>query len=508
MNYKEIVENIIDLLGGHENITQHASCMTRLRITIKDKTKINLATLKQLEGVLGLNENGDELQLIFGPGKVDKARAAMDELRMEFVNQASINQVSEDKFEEVIAQQKASIKAKQTSSFQGFMSKFANIFVPLIPGFIAAGMLAGFVGLFKELGVSGQWLPYMAIFNKSLMTFMVIMIGFNASKAFGGSGVVGGILAGLFILSYQAPFAIPKTVDPAALAALKEQFKTVIGLDFPALPTKSDGLLYSGMQSFFGFNIDPRGGMIGVLITAITSAYLEIFLRKRFSWEATDIITTPLITLMIMGAMTFCVVMPISQQLFKAMEYAFSALNGNPIGASILAGLFLPSVMMGIHQGFVPVYQALVQATGMNSLFPILAMAGAGQVGAAIALYVKSPAHSKLRTNIRGAIIPGFLGIGEPLIYGVTLPRVKPFFTAMAGGAVGGFYVGLMAWMGFPFGLNTVFGSSGLLGTFAMTAGAGKVILGMILYLSALVISYIAGFLITLAFGTKDVDLS
>ncbi len=143
----------------------------------------------------------------------------------------------------------------------------------------------------------------------------------------------------------------------------------------------------------------------------------------------------------------------------------------------------------------------------MNSLFPILAMAGAGQVGAALALYVKADKHSKLRKNIRGAIIPGFLGIGEPLIYGVTLPRVKPFFTSMAGGAIGGVYIGLLAWLGVPFGLNTVFGSSGLLAAFDMTSPNG-VGVAILLYLSALLVSYIAGFALTFFFGTKGVDLS
>lgn len=463
MDYRKIMDEVLEIVGGKGNIKAYASCMTRLRITVVDLGRVDTASLKKVEGVLGISENAEELQLIFGPGKVKKAYTALDEA----LEESSNNGMS---FEETIATEKSSVKSKRTTKFQGFMSKFSNIFVPLIPGFIAAGMLAGIGGLCKELGVTGDWVAYINVFNRALTRFMYIMIGYNATTAFGGSGVIGGILSGLFILSYGEGGT-------------------------------------SGMEGFFGSSVDPRGGMIGILFTAIIAAKVETSIREKFSWEPTDIITTPILTLLTMGTLTYMIIMPFSFKLFGLMNYAFEHLNGNPIGGGILAGLFLPSVMMGIHQGFVPVYQGLVETTGMNSLFPILAMAGAGQVGAAIALYVKAPKESKLRENIRGAIVPGFLGIGEPLIYGVTLPRVKPFFTSMAGGAVGGIYIGVMAKMGMVFGLNTVFGSSGILGSFAMTSTRG-VVAAIALYISALLVAYVAGFILTYLFGTKNVDLS
>ncbi len=473
MDYQKIVLEIIDKVGGAGNIQAYTSCITRLRLSLRSKDLLNMGALSEIEGILGIKENGNEIQLVFGPGKVDKAWGAMDEYfqtnQLGNPNESVEDQDAKD-FSETIQKEKAAVKAKRTTRFQGFMAKFSNIFVPLIPGFIAAGMLAGISGLCRQLGLSGPVLDFIAVFNRSLLKFMYIMVGYNAASAFGGSGVIGGILAGLFLLSYGEGGN-------------------------------------SGMSEFFGITVDPRGGMIGVLFGAIIGAKIEQIIRKRFSWEPTDIITTPMLTLLITGSLTFVIIMPLSYRLFGIMNYFFEVLNGNPIGGGILAGLFLPSVMMGIHQGFVPVYQGLVESTGMNSLFPILAMAGAGQVGAALALYVKADKHSKLRKNIRGAIVPGFLGIGEPLIYGVTLPRVKPFFTSMAGGAVGGVYIGLLAQLGLPFGLNTVFGSSGILGAFAMTSPMG-VIQGILLYLSALLVSYVAGFILTYFFGTKNVDLS
>lgn len=461
MNYENIINQVIKLCGDKENISSHTSCMTRLRVSVVSLENVNIEELKKVEGVLGINQNDRELQLIFGPGKVDKARAEMDRV---------IGEGRELTFEEQIAEQKGSVKAKRTTGFQMFMSKFSNIFVPLIPGFIAAGTLAGIAGFLTATGHSGDTVQFISVFNKSLMTYMYVIVGYNATKAFGGSGIIGAILAGLFVMSYGP-----------------------------------EGT--SGMETFYGLPIDPRGGMLGVLIVTIITAYVERFIRRKFSWEATDIITTPILTLLIMSAATFVVFMPISHYLFEAMNWMFINLSANPIGNAVLAGLFLPAVMLGIHQGFVPVYEGLVANLGYNTLFPVLAMAGAGQVGAAIALYRKAPKNSQLRNNIRGAIIPGFLGIGEPLIYGVTLPRVRPFFTAMAGGAVGGFYVGMLNVFGIQIGLNTVFGSSGLLGTIAMTSNKG-VITGMFFYLTALAVAYVAGFILTSLFGTKNVDLS
>lgn len=270
-------------------------------------------------------------------------------------------------------------------------------------------MLLGLATLLQQLFVTGVSEPnttlvaligYMKVFSKGLFSFLSILIGYNAAKAFGGTGVNGAILASLFILGY----------NPDAKG------------------------IYSGLSDFFGLTIDPRGNIIGVLIAAIVGAKVEQWVRK-FVPDNLDMVLTSTLTLLIMGCFTYLIIMPIGVVLFDGMSWLFSHLNGNPLGSAVLAGLFLLAVMLGIHQGFVPVYFALVETQGFNALFPILAMAGAGQVGAALALYVRANKNSVLRSQIKGAIIPGFLGIGEPLIYGVTLPRVKPFITACIGGA-------------------------------------------------------------------------
>lgn len=475
-----MMETILAAVGGSTNINKCGNCMTRLRLSLKNNSLVQLPELKKISGVMGVVESDEQLQIILGPGKAQTASDLMNNLIANSGSETA-QVVEKQDLSSIASDQKKQMKSKQTSGVQRFLSKFATIFTPLIPGFIAAGLLLGFATLLEQIYVIDQTpsafmvdlIAYMKVFGKGLFAFLSILIGYNAQQAFGGSGVNGAILASLFVLGYN--------------------------------PDATSGI-YSGMSEFFGMAIDPRGNIIGVLMAAIIGAQVEKFVRKYMP-DDLDMILTSVVTLLIMGVVTFVIIMPIGGELFKGMSWLFLNLNDNPIGAAILAGLFLISVVFGIHQGFVPVYFALMEAQGFNSLFPILAMAGGGQVGASMALYFKANKDALLRTQVKGAIIPGILGIGEPLIYGVTLPRVKPFVTACLGGAAGGFFIGLVSYLGLPVGLNTVFGPSGIVALPLMTSNSG-IFPAMMVFLVGLLISYIVGFLATYFFGTKDVDLS
>ncbi|KPA05144.1 MULTISPECIES: PTS N-acetylmuramic acid transporter subunit IIBC [Pantoea] len=477
-----LLRDILQAVGGAQNIAACGHCMTRLRLTLNQPGESDLARLKSLPGVLGVIDSEAQLQIVLGPGKAQTAAEGMQNLLAQG-DTALAPQGETAELRVLAQQQKQQLKAKQTSGVHQFLSRFATIFTPLIPGFIGAGLLLGFATLIEQSlhltapGDHAPWLlhtvAYMKVFGKGLFTFLSILIGYNAQKAFGGSGVNGAIIASLFVLGY--------------------------------VPTATTGY-YSGMENFFGLAIDPRGNIIGVLMAAIIGAWIEKQLRKIIP-DNLDMILTSLFTLVITGAITYLLIMPLGGELFKGMSWLFIHLNNNPFGCALLAGLFLIAVMFGIHQGFIPVYFALMETQGFNSLFPILAMAGAGQVGASLALWCKAEKGALLRAQIKGAIVPGLLGVGEPLIYGVTLPRLKPFITACGGGALGGFFIGLVAWLGLPVGMNTVFGPSGLVTLPLMTSSQG-IFAGMAVYLAGLMVAWIGGFLLTWWFGTRNVDLS
>ena len=137
---------------------------------------------------------------------------------------------------------------------------------------------------------------------------------------------------------------------------------------------------------------------------------------------------------------TIFVIMPLagwfSNSLVGGINWVLKV--GGPISGFILGLFFLPMVMLGLHQILTPIHLEMIQKLGFTPLLPILAMAGGGQVGAAIALWVKCRKNKQLVNMIKGALPVGILGVGEPLIYGVTLPLGRPFITACVGGGIGG----------------------------------------------------------------------
>ena len=155
-------------------------------------------------------------------------------------------------------------------------------------------------------------------------------------------------------------------------------------------------------------------------------------------------------------------------------------------------------VLLGLHHGLIPIYAIQLESLGGVTLFPVLAMAGAGQVGAALAIYIKAKRvqNTRMQKTIVGALPAGLLGVGEPLIYGVTLPMGKPFVTAGLGAGFGGAFVMLMHVMAIAWG------PSGLVAIPLMRTPAM-----MLHYLIGLIVAYIMGFIIT-SIGIKDQDVA
>lgn len=211
--------------------------------------------------------------------------------------------------------------------------------------------------------------------------------------------------------------------------------------------------------------------------------------------EAIDIIVTPTIALLVIGLMTIFILMPFAGAVSNGLVGAINTiLNvGGAFAGFALGALFLPMVMFGLHQILTPIHLEMIDQSGMTLLLPILAMAGAGQVGAAVALWIKCRKNHQLTEMIKGALPVGILGIGEPLIYGVTLPLGRPFVTACIGGGIGGAVIGLIGGIG-----ATTIGPSGvaLIPLIADGKWWG--------YLAGLLAGYAGGFIMTYLFGVPQ----
>lgn len=451
---RAIAAAILPLVGGAENISSVAHCMTRLRLGLRDRSLVQDQALKALPSVMGVVED-DTYQIVLGPGTVARVTPELEAL----VAAAPQPVHTAEDLAAQGAALKAAQKQKNATPFKLFLRRIANIFVPLIPALIGCGIIAGLNGLLINLGWLPGVTPALAAMASGFMALIAVFVGYNTAKEFGGTAILGGAVAAIIV--------------------------------FPGV-AKIDA---------FGQTLSPgQGGVLGALGAAILAVYVEKWCR-RWVPEALDVLVTPTLTVLISGLVTIFGLMFVAGEISTAIgEFANWLLANAGAGAGfLLGGLFLPLVMLGLHQALIPIHTTLIEQQGYTVLLPILAMAGAGQVGAAMAVYLKLPRNGSIRRTIKSALPAGFLGVGEPLIYGVSLPLGRPFITACVGGAFGGGFIGLFSMLGDSVG-STAIGPSGwaLFPLLDGDKGLGETIA---IYAGGLLVGYAAGFVATYFWG-------
>lgn len=479
MTNEELVKRVLVELGGKENVKTATNCMTRLRVHVQDDGKVRDDALKQIEGVLGVvHDRPNYVEVVVGPGKSRKCADICAEMGIP---------AAADSKEEISTgsdwkANKAAVKAGQKDNkIKSMLKTFGEIFVPLIPGVIAAGLCSGLATLLTQVypgyAESGFWTivhNLLTMINTAFMTYLTAWAGYRAAERFGATPILGGMLGMMTTLG---------NVD---------NISKVIGLYNEAQPL--DAILRAG-----------RGGVLAAVIGVWFLSKIEKAVRKRIP-DNLDIMFTPLITLILCAVPYVFIVMPLTGFVSTGLCWVVEqvCMSANPfvriIAGFISTALFLPMVAMGMHHGLVALYTVQLESIGFVTLYPALAMAGAGQVGAAIAIFLKAKKvkNQRLCSVIDGALPAGVLGVGEPLIYGVTLPMGKPFFTAGIGAGFGGAFVMAMQVA------STTWGPSGILAFPVMTAGPNSAVMSMVFYGIGLVISYIMGFIITNMFVTAD----
>ncbi|KGT92523.1 PTS sugar transporter subunit IIC [Erwinia typographi] len=445
---RRLAGELLQGIGGADNITRLENCMTRVRVEVNDDERLALARLRQLDGVKGYVKQGNQHQFIVGPGAAAKVVEEMRSLL-----------AASPADEQVISQTKAQVKKKYKAPMSDALRQLANVFIPLIPAFIASGLITGIINILKRPDIVGgiatgypNALGLAAIFGSTIFTIMNILVGVNTARVFGGSVALGGVMAGI--------------------------------LSSPAL----------AQITLFGESLQPgRGGVIAVLLVVVLMCWIEKRLREWLP-ESLELILNPLLTTLITATLAIVVLQPLGGIISEAIAHGATLAidRGGVLVGAVLAGTFLPLVLTGLHQGMVPIHVELVQAHGYNALLPILAMAGVGQVGASLAVLLKTRSP-RLKKLVKGALPVGILGVGEPLIFGVTLPLGRPFIAACLGGAVGGAVVCYAK-------VATVitFGISGL--PLALTIISGKVML----YLAGWLAAVVCGFLFAWLMGFND----
>ncbi|WDV46204.1 PTS transporter subunit EIIC [Clostridiaceae bacterium M8S5] len=431
---KHLCLDILEKVGGKENVVSVTHCATRLRLVISNKELVDKKVLNRVDGVMGVVEQSGQLQLILGPGKAAKVADEFGQLVGKNVG-----------VEDEVKIRKAELKAKNSTPFKMFLRHLSNIFIPLIPAFIGCGVIYGLAKiLYNTHCVDKNTYYILYVIGKGVFLYMNIMVGMNAAKEFGGSPSLGGAIAGILTTSKLAKIVI-----------------------------NGDKL------------IPGEGGIIAVLIAVIIGALLEKKLRKIMP-SVIDLIVTPTIVLLVIGLGSLYMFHPLGAFLSAGLTTVVTAAveKGGVLVGALLSGTFLPLVMTGLHRVITPIEVSLLDRTGLDLLRPILAMAGAGQVGAAFAVYLKTK-NKRLKKIIASSLPIGMLGIGEPLMFGVTLPLGKPFLTACLGSMIGGAYISLTKVASIGIGL------SGLPLTLLIPSSS------VVNYIIATVLAYVGGFGLT-----------
>ena len=447
----EIAKNVIDAIGGKDNVSSVAHCATRLRIMVKDKEKIDTNRVENIEKVQGAFFNAGQFQIIFGTGTVNRIYDEVVSLGL------PTSTTSEMKAE----------AAKQGNWFQRAVRTFGDVFVPIIPAIVATGLFMGLRGLLEAFGVvlPSDFLIYSKILTDTAFIALPALVVWSTFKVFGGNQTIG-IVLGLMLISGSLPNA----------------WEVAKGGEI--VPIKFFGLVdVVGLQ----------GSVLPAFIIGVVGANFEKWVRKYVP-EVLDLLVTPFITLFVMSILGLFVLGPIFHQVEKVILSLTTTVLYLPfgLGGLIIGGTHQLIVVSGVHHIFNLLEINLLSATGQNAFNAIITAAMTAQGAAAVAIGVKTKSP-KLKALTFPAALSAFLGITEPVIFGVNLRFRKPFVLSLLAGALGGALSALLGLAGTSNGITVIPGSM-------LYVGNGQ----LPQYLFMVAVSFALGFTFTYLFGYDD----
>nr|WP_319555589.1 PTS transporter subunit EIIC [uncultured Vibrio sp.] len=439
-----IADQIEQHIGGFDNVAILTNCMTRVRIVLKDRSLFDMDALRDVDGIKGVVDAGEQYQIIVGMGTAAKVAGVLNK-RMKG---AGVEEESTD------------IPVTQPFSIRRSLNTLAAIFVPTIPALIGCGLILGMVNIFKLVApdfvaANPDIFTLFTVVGKAVFAVLSVMIGMNTAKELQASPAIGAVMA-------------------AVLAA-------------PGL---------ANIELFGNALVPGGGGMFAVLLVCVFSSKFELWFRSHCK-ESLELIFTPTVTILVSSAVALFILQPIAHavNVWLGNLVSVALLNesaGSVAVGGVLGGGFLFLLLTGLHQGLIPIHAQILETFGLNYLFPILAMGGMGQVGAAAYVYLKSK-NERLKKTITGALPVGILGVGEPLLFGVSLPLGKTFIAGCLGGFAGG---AMMA--AFKIGIIIPFGTAGL--SLIPLVGEGQIPS----FLLAVVCAWIVGFIASMLLGFTD----
>lgn len=410
MDYAKIASQVIENVGGEQNIKSVQHCATRLRLQLKNNDLRNEEAVSDIEGVKGVFLTQSQFQIIFGSGLVN---LVCDEVQKQLG--IAVDTSADDEKEE-----------KKGNALQRLVKLLSDIFVPIIPAIVAGGLLMGLNNILTAAMFHGksvidlypQWkglATAINLFASAPFTFLPVLIGFSATKKFGGNPYLGAAMGMIM-------------VHPDLLSAY------------------SIGIAQPPVWNIFGFKIAAigyQGTVLPVLAVAFILATIEKKLHKVTpTWL--DNLTTPLISIMVTSFLTFIFVGPVLREagnlLADGITWVYNTLGF--VGGGLFGLAYAPICLTGMHHSFIAIETQLIAAkatTGGSFIFTTASMNNVAQ-GAAVLAVLFLTKNEKMKSICSASGVSALLGITEPAMFGVTLKLKYPFYAAIIGSAVGNAY--------------------------------------------------------------------
>lgn len=454
MNYSSIANEILSKIGGSENISSVSHCSTRLRVLVKDESKVDVKAVEKLEAVKGAFFSNGQLQIILGQGTVNKVCAAITDG----------NSIQESNMEELKKEQNAKL-----NPFQKFARMLSNIFVPIIPAIVASGLLMGALGMGRTFGwVTGDssMFQLLDMFSNAAFVFLPIILAFSAAKEFRCNQYLAAALGGILIH--------PALQNAWTIGGGVNEYFDIFGMSFG--------------------KIGYQGTVLPILIAVWVMSIIEKNLRKVVP-NILDIIVTPFLTLAITAFLSITLIGPLGRAMGDGISFSLLYIYNTfgILAGVVLGGGYSSIVITGMHHSFHAIEAGLLAnpEIARNFLLPLWSVANVAQGGAAIGVLLRTK-NSKMKQIALPAAISCLLGITEAAIFGVNLKYMKPFIAAMIGGGVAGAYIV------FTRVAMTAVGVTGIPGVAIVQQGS------MINYLIALVIAFVGSAVLTIVLGFKE----
>ncbi|WP_026888777.1 beta-glucoside-specific PTS transporter subunit IIABC [Clostridium beijerinckii] len=465
MKYEQLAKDIIKNVGGKENVNSLTHCITRLRFKLKDESKANTEVLKNMDGVVTVVKSGGQYQVVIGNHVPD---VFADVVAIGGFQAGASEDASEEK----------------TGLFNKFIDTISGVFTPLLGVLAATGMIKGFNALFVALHMFSTTDGTYQILNAvgdCLFNFFPIFLGYTAAKKFKGNHFIGMAIGAALVYPSLAGLTAPPA-QPLYTLFAGTLIESPIYITFLGIPV----ILMSYTSS-----------VIPIIIATYVGAKIESGFKKIIP-DVVKMFLVPFCTLLVVVPLTFIVIGPIATWAGKLLGALTLAIYGlSPVIAGLFMGAFWQVfVIFGLHWGFIPIAINNIATLHYDTILALVFAASFAQTGVVGAVLLKTK-NPKLKSLCVPAFISGIFGVTEPAIYGITLPRKKPFILSCVGGAIGGAVMGFMGTKVYIVGGLGIFGLASNIGPEGIDKGFCGSVIGI-------VVAFLLGFILMLFTKLED----